>query len=183
MTIQTRVSDTRGIMFGIDQSARTKKNVEGFHFFYNIETAVGLGQPNHRPSSLLVQHMLNVFLSRYGSQLGLRELPVNGVVGSETDRSIRAFQNWLEVSPHAGSVPVDGIVAPVTCPFVDGPHGRYVPSLLLLNRLWASIEPHTFSNPATLGHVIGEDLAMLLWQGHPDRCKQNQPFAPAEPPL
>lgn len=157
-------------MFGIDLSAKTKRNVAEFHYFYNFESAVGQRQENHRPSVLLAQYMLSLFLKRYGSQLGMEaNLEVTGTMDEPTDRAIRAFQEWLAWSPHAGNVPVDGVLAPVNGLHVPGPAGPYVPPVLLLNRLWACIEPETFTNPSLLSAVIGEEAASTLWASHPLR--------------
>lgn len=156
-------------MFGVDYSAAAKRNVAAFQYFYNLETAVGLGELNHLPSVMLAQYMLDVFLSRFGEQLGAGRLPVTGVVDSATDRAIRAFQRWLEMSPHAGAVPVDGVLRPVAGTLVEGPAGRYVPPVLLLNRLWTSIQPETFTNPARLAGILGDDIAYGLWESHPVR--------------
>jgi hypothetical protein len=175
MTTQVmHANSTWNAMFGIDRSVSTKRNVPAFHFFYNIETRVGLDQPNHRSSVLLAQYMLDLFLSKYGEQLGLPRLKVTGAVDAETDRAIRAFQKWLEFSPHAGSVPVDGVLAPVTCASVQGPAGRFVPPVLLLNRLWAAIHPRTFTDPYLLAAILGEEVAAELWDSHPCRQKRNE---------
>ena len=163
-------------MFGVDYSTAAKRNVAAFQYFYNVETAVGLGEPNHLPSVMLAQYMLDVFLSRYGEQLGAGRLAVTGAVDVETDRAIRAFQRWLELSPYAGAVPVDGILRPVCDPVVDGPSGRYVPPVLLLNRLWTSIQPETFTNPARLAGILGDDIAYGLWESHPMR-RTNSEFS------
>jgi len=155
--------------FGIDLTAKTKRNVSEFHYFYNIESNVGLHQPNHQASVLLVQYMLSLFLGRYGSQQGMDRLSISGEVDAETDRGIRIFQEWLAWSPHSGCVPVDGVLAPVSGSHISGPAGPYVPPVLLLNRLWACIEPATFTNPSRLAGLIGEDVASILWASHPLR--------------
>lgn len=154
-------------VFGVDRSIPTKRNVSAFQFFFNIGTPVGVGQPNERKSVLLAQYMLDVFLTRYGSLVGIPGLAVTGIVGAETDLAIRAFQRWLQVSPHAGAVPETGILAPVRNAIVEGPRGFYVPTLLLLNRLWATIRPETFVNPGLLSDVVGTDVSELLWANHP----------------
>jgi peptidoglycan hydrolase-like protein with peptidoglycan-binding domain len=169
-----KTNSTWSGMFGIDRSVSTKRNIPAFDFFYNIETSVGLGQPNHRASVLLSQYMLDLFLSKYGEQLDLPRLEVTGTMDPETDRAIRAFQIWLEFSPHAGNVPVDGVLAPVACASVDGPNGRYVPPVLLLNRLWASINPQTFTDPYRLSAILGEEIAAELWDSHPCRQKRTE---------
>jgi peptidoglycan hydrolase-like protein with peptidoglycan-binding domain len=161
-------------MFGIDRSVSTKRNVPAFDFFYNIETSVGLDQLNHRASVMLSQYMLDLFLSKYGQQLELPRLRVSGVVDTQTDLAIRAFQRWLEFSPYAGSIPIDGILNPVTCASIEGPNGRYVPPVLLLNRLWASIHPQTFTDPYRLSAILGEEVAAELWESHPCRQKRNE---------
>jgi peptidoglycan hydrolase-like protein with peptidoglycan-binding domain len=149
-------------MFGIDRSIATKRNVPALRFCYNIENPVGKGQPNERRSVLLVQYMLDVFLSSHGEVLGMKGLPVSGEFGPETDRAIRACQQWLQMSPHAGAVPETGIVVPVRSSLVEGPRGAYVPTLLLLNRMWASIRPETFLDAGLLAHVLGEETAASL---------------------
>ena len=154
-------------MFGIDHNIPTKRNMAALQFFYNIESPVGAGQVNERRSVMLTQYMLEVFLSRYGGLVGVSGLAITGTFGPETDRAIRAFQQWLQVSPHAGAVPESGILAPVRSGVVEGPRGAYVPTLLLLNRMWASTRPETFVNPCLLADVLGDEIAGLLWAQHP----------------
>lgn len=126
----------------------------GVPFFYNIDSAVGPGCPNHREDVLLVQYFLVTINNNPSAfsppfpplALGPGEiLKVDGVPGPITFRAIRHFQDIAR--KRGNSVAADGRVDPAKgSGFGSITNTQF--TIIFLNNGYRTIRPGQFQNIA-----------------------------------
>jgi hypothetical protein len=136
----------------------------GVPFFYNVDSAVGSGCPNHREDVLLVQHFLvtinnnpNVFSPPFPPlPLSPGEiLKVDGIVGPITLRAIKHFQ---EVGKSRGNnIATDGRIDKATGSGA-GASSQTQFTIIFLNNAYRAIRPGSVQNISFLAGDLPSEL-------------------------
>jgi len=136
----------------------------GVRHFYNVDSAVGVGCPNHREDVLLVQHFLvtinnnpNVFSPPFPPlPLAPGEIfKVDGIVGPITLRAIKHFQ---EVGQARGnSISNDGRIDKATGSGT-GTTSNTQFTIIFLNNAYRAIRPGAVENISFLAGDLPSEL-------------------------